>query len=380
MISRCARCCTAVGSPAASKATRTSRRVCGVGPARSDSSTLSAVATTSGVSPSRALTPAIAALHARAGHALHPAQVLGGEQVPGGAQHVGAQPPRRPTARRARRRTWCPAASACRATTPPAGRPATARSRAAAPRRRRSPARPRRAAGWRGAGGARGRGGGRSSAHRRTGHRRGRRTRRRRGRRPRGRGRARRRAPPWSAERPSRHPPSRYTWATHGRSRADVPDTVAPPAQTRSHEYPPPAHRSPQPPPGRPLRRHGQVAVAVRVRSARVLVPEWLARGADGSARPPEPGPGGVAVRPGGNRGSPGRTSPSRVAARAATRRASKRTTRGRAHRTGWARPRVARPASGRDLPASASSRATGPCHPASTAPGNRPLRRRVVQ
>ena len=186
--------------------------------------------------------------------------------------------------------------------------------------------------------------------------------------------------PPWSAERTSRHPPSRYTWATHGRSRADVPDIVAPPLQTRPHEYPPPAHRSPQPPPCRPLRRHGQVAVAVRVRSARVVIPEWLARGADGSARPPEPGPGGVAVRPGGNRGSPGRTSPSRVAARAATRRA-----RG-AHDTGPRPPDGVGAApcrtSGRNRRrhASSSSLATDPATRHPPRPGTRPLRRRVVQ
>ena len=133
----------------------------------------------------------------------------------------------------------------------------------------------------------------------------------------------------WSAERPSPHRPSRYTWAPHGLLPADLPAPGRPGRADSPHEYPPPAHRSPQPPPGRPLRRHGQVAVALRLWSARVLLPEWLARSADGSARPPEPGAGGVRRTARGQQRVSGSYVVARVAARPATRRPARRTTRG---------------------------------------------------
>ena len=252
MISRCARCCTAVGRPAASNATRTSCRVRGVGPASIDSSTPSAEVTTSSVSPSRQVDPGHPALDPWPGDPLHPAQVVGREQVPGGAQHVGAHPAagrllgEHVGIRRAGR------ASACRATTRPAVRPATARTRAAARRRRRAAGRPTRAAGWRAAGGERGRGGGLARAHPRTGT----------GPAPSAIVAGPPRPPPGCAKhRPSavgrtddaRHRPSAAHLSTGRPVAGRCPWICRTPGAESMHEDSPPAHRSPQPPPGRSL-------------------------------------------------------------------------------------------------------------------------------
>ena len=191
---------------------------------------------------------------------------------------------------------------------PPAARPGPGRSRAAERRRTRAAGRSTRAAGWPVDVGALGRAGGQAPAHPRTGHRRGI-----------GRGSSRdatasgrpsaTESSGASAERPT--PASTVPAHLHsGRPvAARCPVICHTPGAQWMHEDSPPAHRSPQPPPGRSLRKPGQVAMAVRVRRTRVVVPKWLAGSADGGAGPPKPGTGGVGVRSGGNRGLPDRTS-----------------------------------------------------------------------
>ena len=260
MISRCASCCTAVGQPG--RVERHPHLAAGAR-RRSREQRLehrSAAATDARRSaPAARLTPAIPLSTRGPVSPLHPAQVLRGAarcQV-GRSTWVRTQPPAACSASSVGIRRAGPHPHA-RATTPPAGRPAPARSRAAARRPRRC-ARPVDESRW-------------VASRRRC---------------TRGEGWCRSSrapvapfadapseapAPPArSAERPRSHRPSRHTWHT-GRpvAAAMSRNPVTPCGAAWMHEDPPTAHRSPQPPPGRSLRELGQVAVVVRVRRTRV--------------------------------------------------------------------------------------------------------------